>query len=99
MSSRRLARPLFPVPPIDYNQQYMAEIVRQFSVFIQQIQNPGDARFTELTLTGLQENDVGLPAGGVYKQGGFLKIAELYIAAPAGTSASASPGTVTVSIS
>lgn len=99
MASRRLVRPLFPVPPGEYSPQYMAEIVRQFSVFIQQFNNPGDARFTELTLTALQENDVGLPEGGVYKQGGFLKIAELYIAAPAGTSASASPGTVTVSIS
>jgi len=99
VASRRLVRPLFPVPPGEYSPQYMAEIVRQFSVFIQQFNNPGDARFTELTLTALQENDVGLPEGGVYKQGGFLKIAELHTSAPAGLSSSASVGSVTVSIS
>lgn len=99
MSSRQLARPLFPVPPAEYSPQYMAEIVRQFSVFIQQINNPGDAQFTEITLTNIQNNDVGLPAGAVYQQGGFLKVAELNTTAPAGTSSTASVGSVTVSIS
>jgi len=99
MSSRRLVRPLFPVAPSEYNPQYMAEVVRQFSLFVQQIQNPGDAQFTEITLTNIQNNDVGLPAGAVYQQGGFLKVAELNTTAPAGTSSTASVGSVTVSIS
>jgi len=99
MSSRQLARPLFPIPPAQYDPEYMAEIVRQFSLFIQQVQNPGDAQFTEITLTDIQNNDVGLRTGSVYQQGGFLKVAELNTTAPAGTSSTASVGSVTVSIS
>ena len=36
--------PFFPVPPQQYNQQYMTEIVRAFSVFAAQITNPAIAK-------------------------------------------------------
>ena len=97
--SRSLVRPQFPIPPDTYSPQYMAEVVRQFSVLIQQLQNPGDARHTQITLTGLQTDDVGLPTGGVYNHGGFLKIAELDTSSVRGTSLTATIGTVTVGIS
>lgn len=66
--------PFFPTPPGEYNRQYMAQLVRAFSVFVQQSNNPGDAIFTTLKLTALPEyaNNVaalagGLIAGDVYK--------------------------------
>ena len=31
--------PLFPLPPKEYNQAYLAEIVRSFSVFLNQYNN------------------------------------------------------------
>ena len=43
--------PYFPVPPRDYDQRYFAELIRAFSVYTQQIANPGELRSTELTLT------------------------------------------------
>ena len=45
--SRRLTRPFFPVPPQQYMQNYFAELVRSFSVYLEQMQNPGDIRGTD----------------------------------------------------
>jgi hypothetical protein len=66
--------PFFPTPPEEYNRQYMAQLVRAFSVFVQQANNPGDAIFTTLKLTALPiyANNAaavagGLIAGDVYK--------------------------------
>jgi hypothetical protein len=66
--------PFFPTPPEEYNRQYMAQLVRAFSVFVQQTNNPGDAIFTTLKLTALPiyANNAaavagGLIAGDVYK--------------------------------
>jgi hypothetical protein len=66
--------PFFPTPPGEYNRQYMAQLVRAFSVFVQQSNNPGDAIFTTLKLTALPiyANNAaaiagGLIAGDVYK--------------------------------
>lgn len=42
--------PYFPSPPAEYNAQYMAQVVRAFSVFAQQVNNPGPLRATTLTL-------------------------------------------------
>jgi len=57
MSSRSLVQPQFPLPPNAYDAAYMAEIVRAFSVFLQQVKNPGDSRATTLTLTQLPSNE------------------------------------------
>jgi len=66
--------PFFPAPPENYNRQYMAQVIRAFSVFVQQANNPGDAIFTTLRLTALPSyaNNAaaitgGLIAGDVYK--------------------------------
>jgi hypothetical protein len=72
--SRRLTRPFFPVPPPQYMQNYFAELVRSFSVYLEQMQNPGDIRGTSLTLTNLQTDDVGLEIGALFQSGGFVKI-------------------------
>ena len=72
--SRSLPRPYFPVAPDQYSRQYFDEVVRAFSVFLAQVQNPGDARHTTLTLTNLQTTDQGLEPGALFQQDGFLKI-------------------------
>lgn len=96
MSSRRLSRPYFPIPPSQYDRSYFAEIIRAFSVFLEQVQNPGDIRATELTLTDLQTDDSGLETGALFQQDGFVKIALInkpHVRGLAGTSA---VGTITV---
>lgn len=42
--------PYFPTPPDTYDRQYMAQVIRAFSVFAQQVNNPGPIRGTTLTL-------------------------------------------------
>jgi len=59
--------PFFPTPPENYNRQYMAQLIRAFSVFVQQVNNPGDAVFTTLQLTALPiyANNAAAIAGGL----------------------------------
>jgi len=97
--SRKLARPQFPLPPREYSQQYMAEIVRSFSVFLQQVQNPGDARFTTVTVSQLPTNDVGLEKGSLYNHDGVVKVSQLKTTSTLGQSLTTTQGSVSVSIS
>ena len=73
--SRGLVQPLFPNPPTDYDPVFMAEIVRAFSVFLQQVNNPGPWRATDMTLTALQTNDKGLEVGALFQKDGFFDMA------------------------
>ena len=74
--SRNLSIPYFPNAPQDYNQQYFAEVVRAFSLYVQQIQNPGEGRNTFSVFTNLQTDDSGLEVGAIFNHGGFVKIVE-----------------------
>jgi hypothetical protein len=94
--SRNLVRPFFPVAPVEYNQQYMSEVVRSFSVLLEQLQNPGEGRNTALTLTALQTDDYNLRENALFQQGGFVKISLPSIPHPRGVSGTAAVGTVTV---
>ena len=94
--SRRLARPFFPVPPQDYDRTYFTEVIRAFSLFLQQVQHPGDARHTEMTLTNLQTHDQGLEVGALFNVDGFVKITRNNVPHPASLSATASIGSVSV---
>lgn len=49
--SRVTAAPYFPKPPAQYSQAYFGQLIRAFSVYIQQQSTPGPQRATELTLT------------------------------------------------
>ena len=51
MSSRKLTLPFFPRPPDQYNHEYFSEVLRAFSTYLRQMQNPGDTRNTTITLT------------------------------------------------
>jgi len=59
--------PFFPSPPGEYNRNYMDQVIRAFSVFVQQVNNPGDAIFTTLRLTALPTyaNNAAALAGGL----------------------------------
>jgi len=94
--SRNLVLPYFPVPPQSYDQKYIAEVVRSFSVYLLQMQNPGEGRNTELVLTNLQTDDSGLENGALFQQGGFVKIALIDMPHVRGQQATGSVGSVTV---
>ena len=74
MATRKVVRPLFPNAPEQYNQTYTSEVVRAFSVFLEQVQNPGDSRATTLTLT-----DLGKLITSGLKRGVFFRLLACYI--------------------
>ena len=95
--SRNLTLPYFAIPPAEYNQQYFAELVRSFSVYLTNQQNPGEGRHTQLVLTNLQTDDSGLETGALFQQDGFVKIALINSPHVRGSSATCAVGSVTVS--
>ena len=100
--SRNLVLPFFPTPPEEYSQEYMAEIMRSFSVYLTQIQNPGEGRNTTLSLTNLQTDDQGLAPGELFEYRdasgmmGFVKIALANTSNLRGIEATGEVGSVTV---
>ena len=75
MSSNQVAPPRLPEPPIEYTQQYMADLVRSLQSFIEQERNPGEMRGTKLTLTDLPTSATGLETGSLYNDSGTVKVA------------------------
>lgn len=77
-----ISLPYFPNAPLEYDQRYMSEVVRAFSIYLQQAQNPGDVVFNTLNLLNLPvyEDNASAVSGGlapndVYKTStGDLKI-------------------------
>lgn len=94
--SSSVSIPYFPDPPREYNQAYMAQVIRSFALFAAQVRNPGEGRNTFIVLTALQQNDVGLEVGALYRHGNEILITLSNITAPAGTQATAQVGSVTV---
>jgi len=94
--SRNLVRPFFPIPPVEYSQSYFTEIIRAFSVYLEQQQNPGEGRHTFLVLTNLQSNDFGLETGALFEADGFVKITKANTPHVAGSSGTGGVGSVTV---
>lgn len=72
MAARNIPAPIFPIPPRDYDIRYMSEVVRVFSLFVQQTQNPGEGRNTGLVLTALQDSDRGLETGALFRDGNYV---------------------------
>ena len=95
--SRNLPLPYFPIPPGEYQQEYFAEVIRAFSVYMQNMQNPGEGRNTALVLTNLQSNDQGLETGALFEHDGFVKITKANAPHVGGISATGEVGSVTVS--
>lgn len=94
--SRNLVLPFLPLPPTEYSQRYLAEVVRSIAVYMEQQQNPGEGRNTFTVFTALQSDDVGLEPGAVFQQDGFLKVALLNKPHPSGAAATAFVGSVEV---
>ena len=94
--SRNIPVPFFPIPPDSYDRAYFAEVVRSFSVFLEQQRNPGEGRNTFMVLTELQTDDYGLETGALFQQEGFVKIALENTPHVRGSSGTGAVGTVTV---
>jgi len=97
--SRGLVQPLFPNPPEGYDQRYQAEVMRAFSVFLQQVNNPGPWQASALTLPNLQTDNYNLPLGGIFQYGDELRITVANMPYARGSQATGDVGQATVTIS
>lgn len=88
--------PYFPIPPDAYDQRYFNEVVRAFSIYLEQARNPGEGRNTFTVFTNLQTDNVGLEVGAIFNHGGYVKITETFSPHVRGSGATGSVGTVTV---
>jgi hypothetical protein len=75
VSSNQIAPPRLPEPPVEYSQQYLADLVRALELFISQERNPGELRGTKITLTDLPTSATGLETGALYNDSGTVKVA------------------------
>lgn len=96
--SRGLVLPLFPIPPEGYEQRYQAEVMRAFSVFLQQVSNPGPWQASALTLPNLQTDNYDLPLGGIFQYGDELRITVANLPYARGSQATGDVGQATVTI-
>lgn len=94
--SRNLAKPYFPNPPREYTPKYFSELVRAFSVYIEQVQNPGEGRNTFTVFTNLQTDDSGLETGAIFNHGGYVKITQQNTPHVRGSAGTGAVGSVTV---
>ena len=74
MSSNLIAPPRLPEPPVEYTQQYMADLICALELFISQERNPGELRGTKITLTALPTSASGLETGALYNDSGPVKV-------------------------
>jgi hypothetical protein len=77
----------------------MSDLIKSLELFIAQERNPGEERSTKVTFTDLPTSDTGLEAGALYRIGNDVKISLADVAVPDSLSATASIGSVVVSIS
>ena len=98
MSSRDISSPRLPLPIGNVDQAYIIDLVRALDLFIQQSDNPGEGRNTKLVFTDMPTSDVGLEVGTLYRFGNDVKISLLNIAGVDGLTATATLGSVTVSV-
>lgn len=66
--------PVLPVPPLEYDRNFMDQLLRQLRWFFLQLNNPGPLRATTITLTDLPTTPDGLAPGSVWNDNGTLKI-------------------------
>jgi hypothetical protein len=97
--SRNLNLPFFPIPPSAYDQAYFAEVIRSYSIYLQNMQNAGEGRNTFTVFTDLQTDDSGLEVGAVFNHGGYLKVAEANTPHARGSAGTGAVGSVTVTTS
>ena len=96
MSQRKVPIPQLPLPPREYSQTYMSDLIRAYEQAVRLLETPGEGRQSTLVLTNLPNDDVALEAGSLYRDGNVVKISVLHIAAVRSASATGSVGTVTV---
>lgn len=73
---RRLIPPIFAEPPTQYDQRYMADLVRSINDLVTILRAPGLGRNTTTVLTDTADSPTGLEPGTVWDFDGFAMLAD-----------------------
>ena len=98
MGMQRFRAPALPLAPVEYDQQHMSQLIGALRLYFAQSDSNAALQLDGLRLLNLPTSGYNLPDGTVFQVGGDLKIVVPYISYLNGVSATASVGTVTVTI-
>jgi hypothetical protein len=98
MGMQRFRAPALPLAPVEYDQQHMAQLIGALRLYFTQSDSNAALQLDGLRLLNLPTSGYNLPDGTVFQVGEDLRIVVPYISYLFGVSATASVGTVTVTI-
>jgi hypothetical protein len=98
MGMQRFRAPALPLAPVEYDQQHMAQLIGALRLYFTQNDSNAALQLDGLRLLNLPTSGYNLPDGTVFQVGENLKIVVPYISYLYGVSATASVGTVTVTV-
>ena len=98
MGMQRFRAPALPLAPQEYDQQHMSQLIGALRLYFAQSDSNAALQLDGLRLLNLPTSGYNLPDGTVFQVGEDLRIVVPYISYLFGVSATASVGTVTVTI-
>lgn len=98
MGMQKFRAPALPLAPIDYDQQQLAQLIGVLRLYFQQLDSNVPLQADGIRLLNLPTSGYNLPEGTVFQIGEDLKIVVANISYVFGVSATASVGTVTVTV-
>jgi hypothetical protein len=98
MGMQRFRAPALPLAPVEYDQQHMAQLIGALRLYFTQNDSNAALQLDGLRLLNLPTSGYNLPDGTVFQVGEDLRIVVPNISYLFGVSATASVGTVTVTV-
>ena len=74
MASTNIQIPVLPIPPVQYDQNWANQLIRNLNAYFTALQNPGPMRGTTISLTDLPTSSAGLASGSLWNDSGTVKI-------------------------
>ena len=69
-NENQVPNPVLPLPPLEYDVQYMNQLIRLLNFYIQQQSVPGLVQGTTTTLTAVPTSAAGLVSGQIWRDTG-----------------------------
>lgn len=66
-NENQVPNPVLPLPPLEYDVQYMNQLIRLLNFYIQQQSVPGLVQGTTATLTAVPTSTAGLVSGQIWR--------------------------------
>ena len=98
MAMQKFRAPALPLAPLDYDQQQLSQLIGALRLYFTQLDSNVPLQADGIRLLNLPTSGYNLPDGTVFQVGEDLRIVVPNISYLFGVSATASVGTVTVTI-